>query len=241
MNVILCGYNWSGCKALSFLIKRRYNIYVYTTKSPFFLADLEQMCIDMKIPHSLEKIEYNNLPFKPDIICSIYYPFIIGLDIIKYTNYKIFNLHPSLLPRYKGCSSLTWAMINGESEIGYTYHYINEKVDEGNIILQKKMNIESWDLQSTIYNRVMFEALCDFETVFDLVLISYPGFNQTLGGEYYKRGCPYNGEIDDSWDESMVKRFIRAMIYPPLLPAKYKDTQILKFQDYLYIKNKKED
>ncbi len=237
MNIVLCGYNWSGCKALSLLLSRNANVYVYTCKSPYYLSDLEQMCIDNDVPYTLEKISLSNLPFKPDIICSIYYPYIIGVDIIKFVNNKIFNLHPSLLPSYKGCSSLTWAIINGETEIGYTYHYINEKIDEGNILLQKAIKIESWDLQSTIYNRVMFEALNDFDKVIELVLIGNTGITQPKGGEYYKRGCPHNGIIDEKWSDSKIKRFIRAMINPPLESAKYLNKSVLKFNDYIKIKN----
>ena len=71
------------------------------------------------------------------MICSIYYRYIIEEEIINCVNGKIFNLHPSLLPNYKGCSSLTWAMINGEAEVGYSYHYIDVTLDTGNVILQK--------------------------------------------------------------------------------------------------------
>ena len=55
----------------------------------------------------------------------------------------------SLLPKYKGCSSITWAMVNGEKRCGFTYHYMNEKYDDGKIILQKSIKIKN-----LIYNQL---------------------------------------------------------------------------------------
>ena len=201
MNIILCGYNWVGCKALSDLIKKNHNIFVYTHKSPPHINNLIETCEKFKINYSLEKISKHNLPFKPDLICSIYYRYIIGKDIIEHVNGKIFNLHPSLLPEYKGCSSLTWSIINGEKLTGFTYHYIDEKVDTGNIIFQKAMTIEEWDTQATLYHRVMFEAAKYFLKVLGLVEKGYVGHKQSKGGKYYKRGCPFDGIISDDWDE----------------------------------------
>ncbi|RVU25604.1 formyl transferase [Sandaracinomonas limnophila] len=239
MNVILCGYNWSGCKALDILIKRNYNVFVYTCESQYYVPDLVQLCKDRNISYSLDKINSENLPFLPDIICSIYYPYIIDNGVISLVNNKIFNLHPSLLPNYKGCSSLTWAMINGENEVGYTYHYINEKIDRGNIIFQKKIVLEDWDLQVNLYNRVMFEAILEFENVFDRVISGYVGEPQNQLGKYYKRGCPYDGEIDELWDENKIKRFIRAMINPPLNLAQYKGITIKNFKEFINIRDEK--
>lgn len=85
------------------------------------------------------------MPFVPDVICSIYYRYIIGNDVIETVDGRIFNLHPALLPKYRGCSSLTWAMINGEKECGYTYHYINKTCDIGDIIFQNKITIEEFE------------------------------------------------------------------------------------------------
>ena len=83
----------------------------------------------------------------------------IKQDVIDIVNGKIFNLHPALLPKYRGCSSVTWAMINGEKECGFTYHYIDKGCDTGKIILQKAIKIEDFDTQLTLYNRVMFESM----------------------------------------------------------------------------------
>ena len=176
------------------------------------------------------------MPFKPDIICSIYYRYIIPENVINAVNGKIFNLHPALLPNYRGCSSLTWAMINGEEYCGYTYHYIDKDCDTGRIIIQKKIKIEDFDTQLTLYNRVMFTALNDFKEVLNLVSNGYKGTEQIGEGSYYKRGCPYGGIIQDEFSEDKAERFIRAMIYPPYPPAKYNDKSVVSIEEYMEIK-----
>ena len=134
MNVILCGYHWTGCKSLTYLLKKKYNVFVFTHSSDYYVNDLIHFCKKNNVPFSLDKITLENIPFKPEVIVSIYYRYIIEKDVINLCNGKIFNLHPSLLPKYKGCSSLTWAMIYGEKKVGYTYHYILPEIDCGNII-----------------------------------------------------------------------------------------------------------
>lgn len=238
MKIILCGYNWTGCKALELLLEAGHEVYVYTSDNPFNIPSLIDLCEKKNIGYTIKKISMNNIPFKPDIICSIYYRYIIPQDIIEYCDGKIFNLHPALLPKYRGCSSLTWAMINGEKEVGYTYHYIDKDIDTGKIIIQKKIKIYDFDTQETLYNRVMFEAMNDFMEALNLVLSGFNGIEQTGIPSSYKRGCPYDGIIDDKWPIDKIERFIRAMIYPPYSPAKYNGENILSLKDYKTIKNK---
>jgi methionyl-tRNA formyltransferase len=232
MKVVLCGYNWIGCRVLEQLLAIQAEVFVYTHKSPNHVNDMVAFCKKRDIPFSTKKISRDNLTFTPDIIASIYYRYIIADDVINMVNGKIFNLHPSLLPRYRGCSSLTWAMVNGESESGFTYHYIDSGIDTGRILVQKKVRIFDFDTQVTLYHRVMFEASNDFLKVFTMVKEGQIGYEQAIGSsEYYHRGAPFNGEIDPSWDLATKERFIRAMVYPPMLPASMKGKEVWRLED----------
>jgi len=237
MNIILCGYNWSGCKALKILCGMGHNIFVYTHKSPYYIPSLEDYCKELDIDYSLQNISDSVLPFIPDVIASIYYRYIIDEKIINTCNKKIFNLHPSLLPKYRGCSSLAWAYINGDNEVGYTYHYVNKGIDTGKVILQKKIPLESFDNGSTLYNKIMFYALEDFGEVLKLVSEGFPGYNQIGKTSYHKRGCPYNGEIKETWDDNKINRFIKTMIFPPMKPATYKGEKIYNINEFKKIRN----
>lgn len=229
--IILCGYNWAGCKALELLLERNYEVFVYTHQSPWYVNNLIEFCNYKKVKFSTDKITINNLPFLPNVITSVYYRYLFDQDIINVVNKKIFNLHPSLLPEYKGCSSLTWAIINGESHCGFTYHYIQKEVDKGNIIFQRKEKIYEFDTQQSLYSRIMFKSLEHFNEVLDMVIAGNPGKEQPSKGSFYKRGCPHNGKLSRKWDIDKQKRFIKAMINPPLDPAKLEGKNIFSFDD----------
>lgn len=236
MNIILCGYHWTGCRALDLLLARGCNVFVYTHASPWHIANLADQCEKRQVHFSLEKISINNIPFKPDMIASIYYKYIIDGDVIQYVNNKIFNLHPALLPSYRGCSSVTWALINGESEYGFTYHYVEPTCDTGSIILQLRIRIEDYDTQQSLYHKVMFESMRYFNDVFDLVADGFHGTPQNGISSYYPRGCPFNGEISDDWTIEQVERFIRAMCFPPYNVATYKGKEVRSLKDYLLLR-----
>jgi methionyl-tRNA formyltransferase len=238
MNVVLCGYNWTGCKALNILLELGHNVFVYTHKASKGVPDLAFLCEKKNVPYSTEPITESNLPFQPDIIASIYYRNIIKKSVIDRVHGKIFNLHPSLLPKYRGCSSVTWALINGEKEYGYTYHYLREGIDTGNVLLQKRLIIEDWDTQLNLYERVMNESMKDFEKVLTLVEKGYNGIEQNHEEAiYYKRGCPFEGKIDSNWDDEMIDRFIRAMYFPPYPSAKINGIEVNSFQEYIDVVN----
>lgn len=229
--IILCGYNWSGCKALELLLERNYEVFVYTHESEWYINNLIEFCNFKNVNFSTERININNLPFIPNVITSIYYRYIIDQEIINIVDKKIFNLHPSLLPEYKGCSSLTWAIIKGEKKCGFTYHYIEKEVDKGNILFQVEEKIYEFDTQQSLYSRIMFKSLEYYYEALDMVIEGNPGKEQLNKGCFYKRGCPHNRELNMEWDINKQKRFIKAMINPPLDPARFQGKDIFSIDD----------
>jgi len=65
-----------------------------------------------------------------------------------------FNLHGSLLPKYRGAAPIQWAIINGEEETGLTTFFLEKKVDTGNIILRKKLSIEESDNFGSLHDKM---------------------------------------------------------------------------------------
>ncbi len=85
----------------------------------------------------------------------------------------------------------------------------------------------------------MFEAMKNFKTVLQLVVDGHEGSVQPKGGNYYKRGCPFDGIIDPTWDKPKTKRFIKAMVYPPYPVAKFNDQDVTSYKAFLDLKNDK--
>ncbi len=69
--------------------------------------------------------------------------------------YGTFNLHASLLPNYRGAAPINWAVINGEKETGVTTFFIDEKIDTGEIILKKKVNIKKKESAGELHDKLM--------------------------------------------------------------------------------------
>ncbi len=73
----------------------------------------------------------------------------------KMPEFGTFNLHASLLPNYRGAAPINWALINGEKETGVTTFFIDEKIDTGEIILQKKIAIENDEDAGSLHDKLM--------------------------------------------------------------------------------------
>lgn len=69
--------------------------------------------------------------------------------------YGTFNLHASLLPDYRGAAPINWAVINGETRTGVTTFFIDEKIDTGNIILQRETQIGPGESAGELHDRLM--------------------------------------------------------------------------------------
>lgn len=234
-NLILCIYNEIGLKVLKDVLHRCdiSNLAVFTHKDA---GDIIALAKQRGIWCCIDKISIENLPFKADIISSVYYRFIIGADVIGFVSGKIFNVHPSLLPKFRGCSSVPWAIINGERTTGISYHYINEGVDTGNIILQRAIHMTDSETQACLYQQCMELGGEYWSAAFELVKLGFEGGRQEGESSYYPRGAPYHGVIDDMWSEEKIERFIRAMTFEPYPYAKFQGEEIKTLAEYVELK-----
>ena len=82
---------------------------------------------------------------------------ILSKRFIKNFNGKILNIHPSLLPKYKGLDTHQRAINNGESYSGCTVHFVNHKLDSGKIILQNKVKITKKDTPKSLAKKILIQ------------------------------------------------------------------------------------
>lgn len=90
-----------------------------------------------------------------DLLILISYGKILPKEILKIPKFAPLNLHPSLLPKYRGAAPIEWALINGEKETGITVIKMDEKIDEGEIVVQRKVEIKRTDDIFTLKKRLM--------------------------------------------------------------------------------------
>ena len=236
MNLILCAYNKVGRKVLERVVKEIQpdSLAVFTHETDNPEMDVQALAKELGVWCSTESINKTELPFKPDIISSVYYRYIIKQHVIDACDGKIFNAHPSLLPNHRGCSAIPWAIIDDDRVTGVTFHYIDPGIDTGNIILQSSIQIdEYYETQESLYEKCMDRVYDFWPGAFELVKSGFKGAPQ-IGDftQYHKRGVPYNGELSIHWDYERKDRFIRAMTYPPLPGATIDGVEVNSMDDY---------
>ena len=92
---------------------------------------------------------------KIEFICLAGFMKILSKNFIKNFNKRIINVHPSLLPKYKGLNTHHRAILNHDKFAGCTVNYVNEKLDSGKIIMQKKVRILKKDNPSSLAKKVL--------------------------------------------------------------------------------------
>ena len=92
-----------------------------------------------------------------NLICLAGFMKILSGSFIKSFKGKILNIHPSLLPKYKGLDTHKRVLINKEKYTGCTVHFVSSKLDAGKIIVQKKIKIKKDDTQKKIAKKVLVE------------------------------------------------------------------------------------
>ena len=103
---------------------------------------------EKKILNELKKI-------KIDLICLAGFMKILSSSFIREFKGKIINIHPSLLPKYRGLNTHQRALNNNEKYSGCTVHYVNSKLDDGKIILQKQVQIFKNDTTDKLSRRIL--------------------------------------------------------------------------------------
>ena len=99
--------------------------------------------------------EINNKKIK--LICLAGFMRILSKNFIKRFKGKILNIHPSLLPKYKGLNTHQRAISNNEKYSGCTVHFVNSRLDSGKIILQKKVKISKFDTAKSLAKKVLIQ------------------------------------------------------------------------------------
>ena len=92
---------------------------------------------------------------KINLICMAGFMKILSKNFIKEFNKKIINIHPSLLPKYKGLNTHQRAITNKDNFAGCTVHYVTAKLDSGKIIMQKKIKVSAKDNSTTLAKKVL--------------------------------------------------------------------------------------
>ncbi|UPS92554.1 methionyl-tRNA formyltransferase [Bizionia sp. M204] len=154
--------------------------------------------------------------YNVDIIASVNYLFLIEEDIIAHANKLTFNIHGSLLPKYRGRTPHVWAIINGETSAGITAHVIDASCDTGKIIHQIEVPIKPNDTGAIMlekyaeaYYPLIKRVLYDLDN--NQLKLTAQNENQAT---YFGKRTPDDGEINWNWNAEVIRNWVRAQAIP---------------------------
>jgi methionyl-tRNA formyltransferase len=110
---------------------------------------------DLNHPANVERMR----ALAPDLILVIGWTRLVGREILAIPRLGCVGFHASLLPRYRGRAPVNWAIINGESETGNTMFFLDDGVDTGDVIAQRRIPIDEEDTCATLYAKVAASAV----------------------------------------------------------------------------------
>lgn len=185
MNIVFMGTPDFAKESLEAVYNAGYNVQAVVTNTDkpkgrgmkLICSPVKEFAIEKNIPIMQPEKIRNNEEFinsikelNPDLICVVAYGKIIPKEILDIPKYGCVNVHGSLLPQYRGAAPIQWAVLNGDKVTGVTTMFMNEKMDEGDMILKEKVEIgeyettgELWDRLSTIGASLLIKTIKQIE------------------------------------------------------------------------------
>ncbi|MGC0860510.1 bifunctional UDP-4-amino-4-deoxy-L-arabinose formyltransferase/UDP-glucuronic acid oxidase ArnA [Pantoea agglomerans] len=165
MKTVVFAYHDMGCVGINALLSAGYEITAIFTHNDVatenhFFGSVARLAAEHGIP--VYAPDEANHPIwldrirtmAPEMIFSFYYRHLLSDEILQCAPKGAFNLHGSLLPKYRGRAPLNWALVNGETETGVTLHRMVKRADAGNILAQQKVAIEDQDNALTLHRKL---------------------------------------------------------------------------------------
>ncbi len=225
--ILVFAYHDVGYECLDFLIQNdEYILAVITHENNpneeiWFrsVADLaNQYGIPVYTPGSVNTPEWTERirSWEPDLIFSFYYRNMIKEEILDIPRLGAFNMHGSLLPRYRGRVPINWAVLHGEKETGVTLHTMVRRADAGDIVDQEAVPIGPDETAREVFDKCVKAARLVLERQIDaLTAGTAPRRKQDESQATYFGGRkPEDGRIDWTQSARTIYNLIRAVTHP---------------------------
>jgi len=226
-SAVVFAYHNVGCACLSVLLRHGIEVTLVVTHhdnpaeniwfdSVAKLATANNIPVVMPDDPNTPEFTAQIAALKPDFLFSFYYRMMLKPALLATATNGAYNMHGSLLPKYRGRVPINWAIIKGETETGATLHEMVEKPDAGRIVAQEVVAILPDETASDVFNKVTVAAATALDRALpDLIAGSAVMHAQNLAaGSYYGGRKPEDGIIN--WDDSAgnIHNLVRAVAPP---------------------------
>ncbi|MEW9824058.1 MAG: bifunctional UDP-4-amino-4-deoxy-L-arabinose formyltransferase/UDP-glucuronic acid oxidase ArnA [Candidatus Symbiodolus clandestinus] len=227
MKTVVFAYHDIGCSGIEALLAAGFTIQAVFThednpQESRFFASVAQCAAAHQLPvYAPSAINYplwiaRIRQLAPDILFSFYYRQLLGAEILQIAPQGAYNLHGSLLPRYRGRAPVNWVLVNGETETGVTLHRMVERPDAGAIVAQRTLAIAAEDTALTLQRKMNRAAQT-------LLADTLPSFLQGIPplrpqdeqkASYYGARTATDGLVDWRQPATAIANLVRAVTQP---------------------------
>lgn len=225
--ILFLGYSEVGYTCLDLLLGRGDNVVGLIThedhpdekiwfKTPAIAAREHGIPVftpeSVNTPEWIEKIT----AMRPHLILSVYYRHMIGQRVLDIPALGAFNMHGSLLPKYRGRAPINWAVLHGESRIGMTLHRMVKRADAGAVVDQEGVEISPRDTAEQAFRKVMPCARTVLARQIDHLLTGTAAETPQDDSQatYFGGRKPEDGRIDWNLTSTEIFNLIRAVTDP---------------------------
>lgn len=224
--VVVLGYHGMGCLGLRALVEHGFEVTGVATHpddpgEEVWWSSVAETAEELGLPlHFAERVDPALESFvraaEPDLLFSFYFRYLIPPAILALAPGGRYNLHGSLLPRYRGRAPVNWALVHGERTTGVSLHHMVARADAGDLVDQEEVPIDRLDTAFTLYGKLEGAArrLLDrsLPALADGTAVATP---LDLGeGSYFGRRTPADGEFDWAWPAQRIFDLVRAVTHP---------------------------
>ncbi|KMN83026.1 formyltransferase [Chromobacterium sp. LK11] len=236
MKAVVFAYHNVGVRCLKALIGGGVEVALVVThrdnpKENIWFASVEQVARDYGIPvitpdePNTPEVLAQVQAARPDFLFSFYYRHMLKAPLLECAARGAFNMHGSLLPKYRGRVPINWAIIHGETETGATLHVMNVKPDNGPVVDQMAVPILPDDNADEVFAKVTVAAEMVLARSLPALLADKAEFRQQdlSQGGYFGGRKPEDGRIDPQAGADALHNFVRALTHP--FPGAFADTE----------------
>ena len=224
---VVFAYHNVGVRCLKVLLARGVEVALVVTHEDdpaeaIWFESVAQVCrehaircitpADPKAPELLAEVQ----AAQPDFIFSFYYRHMLPAALLALAARGAYNMHGSLLPKYRGRVPINWAVLHGETETGATLHEMAVKPDAGTILAQTAVPILPDDTAYEVFGKVVVAAEQTLWQVLPALLAGHPPqlANDLAHGSYFGGRKPEDGRIDWTQPAQAIYNLHRAVAPP---------------------------
>ena len=222
---VVFAYSAVGCECLRALLDAGVDVrLVYTHRDDpgevRWFDSVEELAgsrgLTVLTPESLADEEARVRAAAPDVIFSFYYRSLIPMSILELAPLGAFNMHGSLLPRYRGRACVNWAVLNGETETGVTLHHMTARADRGNIVDQVSVPIGPDETAHEVFQKLIPAAGTSLRrSLGDILSGNASGTPQDEShATLFGRRRPADGLMDWTRGARELHNLVRAVAWP---------------------------